>query len=211
MTRIKTFIDFINEKAVPMDDLVKPEPKIGLIVNKWARNGKPHAVLVLYNFDDEKILGYVEMEKLASHSDNYKIERSAAEKDYGPDCYDFALMFASPDGVRPSWTIKPAAEKVWEYYRDNRTEVKKVEMKKDHDDYVGFYGTDDEHEKEGKDPEVLKLVNTIFYLEQSKDYQKLVERGREFAESHNVDVHKIANASTLRNTYFHDKYYASTH
>jgi hypothetical protein len=196
MKKIFKFDEFVNERAVPMDDLVKGDT--ALLVSTKKVFGLPHINMVLQN-PDKAIIGFVEMEKLAHDDKAFKIERSAAEKDYGPDIYDMALMTVYPEGVRPSWEIKPAAQKVWKYYLENRPDVKKVEIKEDSSEYIDHYEKDKESEEE-HDPATLKMINTIYYLEPSEDYKKLVDIGEEIMKKEKINV---AEAGTK---YFYKKY-----
>jgi len=199
MKHIKLFEGFTNERAIPAEELAS-EKNVGLVIKTRKKFDLPQKVLVLFDFDRDAMLGYLDMEKL-SHDGPYKVEHSAAEKNYGPDLYDFALMAAHPDGVRPSWEIRPAAQRVWEYYIHNRSDVRKTVLNKDDDDYIDHYSQDIEHEEE-HDPEKLKMVNTVFYLAPSKEYKDLLEKGKRMWTK---DHEKHMDPKT-RQAYFKSKY-----
>jgi hypothetical protein len=53
--RILKFKDFISEKAIPLDDLILPDPRVGLVVKNRKSSGRTQVTLVLYNFDNMNI------------------------------------------------------------------------------------------------------------------------------------------------------------
>jgi hypothetical protein len=201
--RIKRFGDFINEKAIPIADILKDETQQGLLFNKWTRNGKSHIAIMLYDFDDHQILGYIEMAKTSRNSDSFQVIRSAAEKNYGPDLYDFALMLADPEGVRPDSVIRPSAQKIWTYYNSSRPDVKKISIEPGDYDHETSYEIDREHDKES-DEEILSLINTKYYLESTKDFKALIDKGKEYLIKYEVDMNDIMKK---KDEYFRTKYY----
>jgi hypothetical protein len=201
---ILKFNEFIFEKAVPLDELILPEPKVGLIVKKKKNFGIPQATLILYNFNDNRILGYISMAKLSSNSDVYRVDRIASEKNYGPDMYDLAMMSVYPDGVRPSWTIKPAALNIWKYYNEQRTDVNKKDIWKGSDDYIDHYQYNVEDEEE-TNPEILSLINTRYSLKPTAEFNILLNNALKYIKEFRVKSDVFSEKELDR--YFQSKYY----
>jgi hypothetical protein len=204
--RIKNFTQFITEAAVSMKDILLEDQ--GILFNKWTRLGKLHVAIILYDFKAEKILGYIEMEK-TNDVDFYQVTRSAAEKNYGPDLYDFALMLVSPDGVKPDDVIKPAAQNVWKYYKEHRPDVKTKDIKPKEAGYSPDYKLDTDHEYEHTDKYLVGLINTVFFQERTAEFEKLLKKGQDLLGKYGVDMHELVKTTKggPLDKYFNSKYY----
>lgn len=201
MNKIKTYEQF-NEKAIPFEDILKTETQQGLIVkDKHSTNGVVR-IIALYDFDDKKILAYAQVRKWSLKDETWQIDMTAAEKNYGPDLYDFALMSVYPESVKPSHTIKIAAQKVWTYYKDNRSDVKKEIIDKDDEDYEDDFEENTDGPMEN-DPAVLDLINIRYTLKQSDVFTELVNRGKIYMDKYNV---KEADILRIGRAYFWKKY-----
>jgi len=185
MKYIKTY--HIFEKAVPFADILKPETQQGLLITQKADNIK---LILLYDFDDKKILAYAQLRKWSDKDNFWQIDSTAAEKDYGPDLYDLIMMSVYPEPVRPSSTIKPDAQNVWRFYDEKRSDVKKTRITEDDDDYEDAF-EDDSHSGEKDDPIILNLVNTKFSLRPTSALTNLIKNGEEFLKTYNITKSKI--------------------
>lgn len=202
MKLIKTYNQFINEKAIPFEDILKEETQQGLIVkDSKAPGGGKLRNIVLYDFDDKQVLAFAQIREWDGL---WEINMTAAEKNYGPDLYDIALMSAYPESIIPSKTIRPDAQKVWKYYKENRTDVKKVSIPKDHSEFKKRYETEVNGKEEySNDPAMLDVINTMYSLEKTDMFDALVKRGEEYIEKYKVDVNKIIH---IADRYFWKRY-----
>lgn len=204
MVNLKNFNEYINEKAIPFDDILDVGTQQGLLVKDVSANVTIDRLLSLYDFDDSQILAFLQMRKWNKRDDVWKISMTVAEKNYGPDIYDLALMSAYPESVVPSSAIKPDAQKIWTYYYNHRPDVKKVKINPDDDLYVSKYETYvDGAFKYDNDPSVLEIINTKYSLESSEVYDKLIKRGDEYKDKYNVLDSKIFKISKK---YFWSRY-----
>jgi hypothetical protein len=188
--KIKTYSQFVFEKAIPFEDILKDDTQQGLVVkDSKAPGGGILRNIVLYDFDDKKVLAFAQIREWDGI---WEINMTVAEKDYGPDLYDLALMSAYPEPIIPSKTIKPAAQRVWTYYKEKRNDVKKVPIPEDHSEYKKRYETSvNGKEAYSKDPDMLNVINTMYSLEQSDVFDKLIKRGEEYLIKYHVDKNKI--------------------
>lgn len=196
-----SYKDFINEKAVPFSDIIDPVTQQG-IVHTEQKGSKIHAKIALYDFDDNKILGYIYMAKF-KNDDFYEIQNSVAEKNYGPDIYDIALMYAYPNGVKPDTMIKPEALSIWSHYLNNRPDVTSKELDKNDPSYEPRYEPDNESGYV-ENPEAVKIINTVFYKKPDDNYEILGSRGDEYISKYGIDkIEIMKDAAEL----FRSKYY----
>ena len=73
------------------------------------------------------LIGFAEMSKEPGNPyDSFTLERTAAEKGYGPLLYDIMLSIADKKGspVSPDrYSVSSFAKKVWQYYHDKRKDI----------------------------------------------------------------------------------------
>jgi hypothetical protein len=195
----------IEETAIPAEELVKPEAHLGLLFREETSLGILEKTLVLWNFQEKKIMGAADIE-WDDDMKHWVVWKTAGEKNYGPDIYDFALMAGYPDGVMPSHTIRPAARKVWMYYMDHRSDVTKEIIHPGSHKYRKDYIKDQEHENEPEsDPAVLKAINAVYYLKPSKEYYELISDGEKYCQQYNIKASVIMSDKKF-NDYFNSKY-----
>lgn len=192
------------EKAIPLDDILKEETQQGLLVRDKKVVNALERWVVLYDFDDKEVLAYMSMKKW--NGDNYWEQMmTAAVKNYGPDIYDISLMATYPEPIRPSTTIKQEALGVWKYYSDHRSDVKRKEFPKDDKAFAKKYEFDMEKENKNRtDKEGLDVINTLYYLKPVPDFNKLMERGKEYIKKYKVNS---ANIFDEADKYFWKRYY----
>ncbi len=199
---IKLFEEFITEKAVPFDELVNSENEIGLSIYIKSSNNIKHSYFTLFDFTNSKVLAFLYMRSLNAEGSIYEIENVAAEKNYGPDIYDLALMQIFPKGIKPDIIIKPQALNVWKYYYEKRSDIHKIQLKSDNPDYVNRYEVDI-HSGYKDDPEALKLINTVYYKNPDQYLKILLEKGREYMSKYKVNE---KNMKDIGMRYFNDTY-----
>jgi len=82
--------------------------------------------------------------------------------------------------------IKPAAQKVWDYFYNERSDVNKSTMAPKHDWYAKDYAVDIDHEHLN-DPKVLKLLNTIYsVVKPFEETKELLDKGKELVEKYKI-------------------------
>lgn len=187
MKNLKTYTQFLNEKAIPLDDILKEETQQGLLLRDKTSRGDVERQLVLYDFDDKQILAYMTIKKWKG-TKQWEVLRSVAVKNYGPDIYDFALMAVHPEPLRPASTIKPEAIKVWQYYTEKRADVTKTPVEKE--ERVKKYDLDMEH-KHLHDAPTLEVLNTYYTMKPVAGFTTLIEKGKEYATKYKTKVNDI--------------------
>ena len=195
----------MEEKAIPMDDLVAPEAHLGLLLREETSLGILEKTLVLWNFQEKQIMGAadIEWDKDMKH---WVVWKTAAEKNFGPDMYDFALMTGYPNGVMPSHTIRPAARNVWTYYMDHRPDVTKEIVRPGDHKYRKDYIRDQDHEDQPEnDPEFLRVINAIYYLKPTRYYHELLADGEKYCLQYGIKASAIMTDKRF-NSYFNSKY-----
>jgi len=198
--KIKRFNEFLNEnaifeKAVSADEVLLNEPYSAVIKTVTKKPTKEYLKLILYNFKEKKVEGYIALEKFKTDSE-FMINRSYAIDKHGPLMYNLALSVVSPAGIIPDRLIRPAAQKVWMYFDSQRPDVKKTTMKPKHIWFAKKYDIDIEHENL-KDPEILKLINKIYSVDAPlKGTNELIKKGETLMAEYKVkpiDVIKKAD------------------
>ena len=202
--RIKDFNSFLSlyEKRVENSELVE-QNQLGLILHNGGRVTK-ETTLTLYDFKNKKVFGFIEAIK--KKGEIPEIAKSAAEKGYGPSMYDFILMTFEEGLVPDRESVSEAALNIWRHFVNNRPDVDKETLDKENPSYINSYV---KHEDDDKDPahadeEGLKILNTIYKLNPSKEYTDLIERGNELMREHSTNSNNINKAGNL---YFTKKYY----
>lgn len=177
MKRIKTFGGFLDERAISADDVISMK-EMGL-VRYDNPTGIKETALVLCDFKDDKILGFSEIGRFPDEP--IEMTRSAAEKGYGPMMYDFILMAMYPGGILPDRdSISDQALNIWKYYFKNREDVKKVKLKKGDPGYVTNYSLPHQDERTQSSVSNLNVMNTMYFLPPSEEYNRLLKNGEEF-------------------------------
>ncbi len=199
---IKTYESYITEKAIPLEDIVNSNNDIGLSIYNKTSNNIKHSYFTLYDFTNSKVLAFLYMRSLNRQGTIYEIENTAAEKNYGPDIYDLALMYIFPKGIKPDIIIKPQALNVWKYYYEKRSDIHKIKLKENDPDYVNRYEVDI-HSGYNNDPEALKIINTVYYKDPNTNLNKLLEKGKEYLQKYNLNEKQLKD---IGQKYFDEVY-----
>ena len=185
---------FLNEKAVSFEDVLSNEPDSVIIKYVSHTSTREQMNLVLYNYKEKIVEGFIQLDRFKA-DDEYMISKSYAIDKHGPMMYDVALSEVSPDGIIPDRMIRPAAQKIWEYYDTQRPDVKKKNMPTTHYWYAKEYDVDLEHEKL-KDPKVLNLINKIYYVDKPFPHvDELIKKGIEVINSEKLVPKQIVNTA----------------
>jgi len=105
---------------------------------------------------------------------SYEIANSVARKGYGPFMYDVAMSLGKPV-ISDRGSVSPDAQKIWKYYKDNRSDVKKLPLDnksaprtpETFDDSIVFDA--------GKESELTNPLN-FAYKSGGIDFSKLTQR-----------------------------------
>lgn len=188
----------ILESAIQIDQVLD-QPEI-VLVRLVSRN---EIKLCLFNTITQDILGYITANK--SSSNIWQIDRTAAEKGYGPLMYDILLQELNPDGLKPSNKIKPQALTVWNYYYSNRSDVTKHTLKTDSPSYSEYYhNSDDAQEPKKKDEETLKIINTVFFKKPTPEFIHFITESERLIKQKGISKSKVLKNAL---SYFELKYY----
>jgi len=177
ITTIGQFKRYILEKAVSITDV---EHDTCLLIDKKSKEVK----LLLINPINSDILGYITATKCTE--DFWQIDRSAAEKGYGPLMYDLLLMTFYPKGIKPSQLIKPKALGLWQKYMIERGDVIKLPVDSTSPYYADYYQTEENGSKY-TDENVLKVIRTLFYKMPTEEYKKLRQNSEETISKMNIN------------------------
>lgn len=183
--KIKKFDQFIIEKAVSVDDVLLNEHYTGLVKLEFKKFNKKNLKLILYDFKSNIVEGYISLEKFNSDKE-FMIQRAYAIDKRGPLMYDAALSVLSPEGILPDREIRPAAQKVWDYFDKNRNDIKKTPIGKEHEWYATEYEIDIEHEHL-KDPNILEILNKVYSIDKPLPHiDDLLKKGEELLEEYKI-------------------------
>jgi hypothetical protein len=198
--RIKKFDEYINETAVSLDDIFTEETDTGIVRVLTKKSLR----IVIYNFKERVVEGYIDLDKFKGDKE-FMVSRSYAIDKHGPACYELALSILSPEGILPDRTIRPGAQRVWNYFDKNRSDVRKTPIKPDHDWYARTYSLDADHEGL-KDPDVLDMLNKVYSLDKPIKYsEELIERGEAMLKKYHMTPHDVLK---LADMHFWEKYNA---
>ncbi len=188
MKHIKPYNNFIIEKRASIQEYTNSD-FIGLVLKDNKRFGSITRFLTLYDFKDNKVLAHIEMSNF-TNKNCFEIQRSFAEKNWGPLIYDFALMSANPLSVTPSKIIKPAAINVWRYYYEMRDDVKKVKIDSTDEFYIDKYLN--EMDREYKVDGNLEYLNCYYFLAPSDEYINLLQKGDFFLKQRGIKPYDVS-------------------
>ncbi len=192
--RIKTFEQYINEsvneKAVSAEEVLANEPDTAVIKTLEKKTLKELMKLILYNFKENKVEGYFEMERFRSDKE-WQVRKAYAIDKHGPLMYNLALSIVSPDGIIPDSMIRPSAQKIWQYFDKNRPDVKKTAMTPKDPWYYTEFETDLEHEHQ-KDPEILALINKVYSIDKPfVNTDKLLKKGELLVTKNKLNIKEL--------------------
>jgi len=181
ITKIFEFYKMLNEKAYSIDD-TNNCVLLRSITKKELK-------LCLYNYIDEKIIGYITANQNNPTDGFYIIDRATADKGWGPFMYTLMLYTVYPTGLKPSSTIRPAALNVWKQFLNN-PKVKTNMVDLDNPVYADLWLPDVELLPR-ESPEETKIINTIFKLSPEAWYQPFLIDSDKIIKIHKIDKNLI--------------------
>lgn len=173
MKHIKTFDTFLFEKKIVINEYINLD-FLGLVKKEIKRFNTTTKSLTLFDFKENIVLAHIEYDN-SNSKDAFDIHRSYAQKDWGANIYDFALMETYPLPIVPSKIIVPKAINIWKYYYDLRSDVKKVPIMSDSENYSDTYRNflDDKP----KSDDNLKYLSCYYFMEKTEEYENLLKKG----------------------------------
>ena len=126
--------------------------------------------LVLYSSEEDKVYGIIGVRNFKTN--DYFVSYVAAEQGFGVYMYELAMMLLSKEdaGLMPdrSGEIKPKAWNIWKRFYHERGDVYKTPATK----------TNVSDKKQFEDEEDAKVLNSVYYMEKSSDFNKLVQNAK---------------------------------
>ena len=193
--KLKKFDDYVNEqlmfeKAVTADDVYQTDPEKGVIIKKTKKRGLETVVVILFDFDDNKVMGMARAEKYST-DDVFISHRVLGIEKHGPLMLELMMSTISPIGIIPNRTINPGGISMFTFFEQKRPDVIKTELPQKH----YWYATEYAHniKEEGlKEPAVLKMLNKSYKLEEPlPKYKILVDRGETLMKKYNLHPNTI--------------------
>lgn len=195
---------FLNEKAVSLDDVISNEPDTAAIKVDFVKFNKEYLKIILYNFKTNLVEGLIILERFKGDKE-YMIAISYAIDKHGPLMYDLALSVTSPSGIIPDRTIRPAAQKIWSYFTENRPDVKKTPMTKKDYWFATEYELDIEHQHLNT-PEIISLLNTVYSVTKPFVHvDELFKKGDELMTENKLNPKDIAKQAEEDFRHVYDK------
>ncbi len=183
MKHIITYNNFLLEKRVDVNEYPNKN-YLGLVAKDINRFGRTTKFLTLYDFKNYKVIAHIELKNMMDIN-VFEVNRSFAEKGWGPLIYDFGLMYSFPKPVAPSKIIQPTAINVWKYYYELRSDVTKSPMKIGDELYDDKY-KNDEMEDDFKSDDNLLYLNNYYFLKPSEEFKSLVDKGKQFLAQNGI-------------------------
>jgi hypothetical protein len=199
LTNIKQYTQLlleklINEKAISIIDI--NNSNFILIKEQTPKEVK----LVLYNINEQSIFGYIFATK--ADKTTFQIEKSAAEKGYGPLMYDCLMMSINPLSLKPSYLIKQGAQTLWKYYL-TRPEVKSEVIDSSDIIYSNEYKEDQDDITTLNNKDVLDVINRRYYMIPTQDYFNLIQISNTLIKELKLNKRELFKQGL---DYFWDKY-----
>ena len=206
LKHIKLFEDFqrMDEKAVTIDEVLSNEKTVGAIKVRKKRSIKEHLEIVLFDFKRNIVEGYIHLERFKNDKE-FMISDAYAIDKHGPMMYELALSDISPDGIIPARTIRPGALKVWDYFLNKRSDIKKRKMTPKDEWFTKEYSIDAEHDHL-TDQSSLDILNHVYYVDRPIEHaDDLFERGNKLLL---LDGRKTSDIVKAAEKAFKQKYIA---
>lgn len=183
----------VNERAVSASEVLNPAEVQGAVVHTVRRNSMTETTVVLYDFDDAQVVSMVKVRRYGSSDDFWEVQHAFARDGYGPTAYDLALAHVSPQFLKPDVVIKPDAVRVWEYYMSRRSDVRKVPLDPKNLSYANAYAETSEDDFARRDPGVLRVINTKFQKQPTREESELFARGVSLCKEYGITPSRIAS------------------
>lgn len=192
-TKIQEFHKMLLERAFNIDD-TDNNILLRSISSKEIK-------LCLYDYVNEKIIGYITAAKDKRNNEYYVLDRSSADKGWGPFMYNLILQFLYPKGIKPSTTIRPAAINVYKHFL-NDPNIKTNTVPESDPNFADMW-LPDVKLLPREAPEELKIINTVFKKQPESWFLPFLKQSDEIIKQKNIPVNLIFSNAL---TYFDVKY-----
>lgn len=166
-------------------------PNAGLVTT---RNTSDQIWLNLFDFKEKKCIGIITLRKVSDRA--WGVTTVAAEKGNGSLMYEFGMMSVYPAGICTDrlGLTKDGAFSVFQKFIDNRSDIRKVFIKKEDSEYSTKYSTDETKSI---------LENIICFKPTSIWFKKFIDKGAALMEK--TGISKVEIEEVCRN-YFVKRY-----
>lgn len=201
--RILTINEFkalkLLEAAVSIDSIIDSNL---VLIRSLSKN---EIKLCLFDYVTQDIYAYITAFKVAN--DIFQIDRTSAEKGYGPLIYDILLQELNPYGLKPANKIKQEAMNVWKYYFTKRSDVSKVSIPENNPAYNEYYVENDSDDAQKlTDKENLSIINTVYKMNKTAEYVHFITESEHIIKEKNINKNNVFKNAL---SYFQQKYYGA--
>lgn len=187
------------EAAVTIDSIIDSNL---ILIRSFIKN---EIKLCLFDYVTQDIYGYITAYKAAN--DIFQIDRTSAEKGYGPLMYDFLLQEINPAGLKPANKIKTEALNVWKYYYNKRNDVSKVVIDESNPAYNEYYVENDSDDAAKlTDKENLQIINTSYKMNKTPQYVHFITESEHIIKDKGINKNRVFKNAL---SYFQQKYYGA--
>lgn len=197
ITKIYEFYKMLTEKAFNVDDT-----KNCVLIRSIS---KKEVKLCLYNYVDKTIIGYITADN-ASTDNFFTIDRVSADKGWGPFMYTLILQSLYPNGVKPSYIIKPTAHSIWKQFTKHPNIVT-TPLPESDKNYTTKWEPAKGFSNDGYVEEDVEVINTIFSMTPLEWFQPFIIDSEKIIAEQNINTKNIFKQCL---EYFYSKYYATT-
>lgn len=165
------------------------------------------------NLKTSTVIGFAEMSKDPENPYNaFTLERTAAEKGYGPLLYDIMLSIADKNQspIQPDrYSVSKFARKVWQYYHDRRKDVvyqpiddkenPLTKTKKDDGEVHYHLKTDDISKRD--------VIDYVYWINKPINYKNLIQNHTKFINNLNISKNSLQDFfHHAGEAFFHEMY-----
>lgn len=141
---------------------------------------------------DPKIIAFAEMSFDSKNPyDSYVLERTAAEKGYGPLIYDIMLSIADKKDrpVSPDrYSVSKYAKNVWDYYFSKRKDVSHLPIDDEKNPLTRDKKDDGEVHYSIKDGDLSKRkpIDFVYFIDKPINYRELINNHKEWIANSSI-------------------------
>jgi len=187
----------LTEKAFNVDDT-----KNCILVRSIS---KKEVKLCLYNYVDDKVIGYITADN-ASKDSFFTIDRISADKGWGPFMYTLMLQILYPTGVKPSYIIKPTAHSIWKQFIGHPNIVTESLPESDKN-YTTKWEPAKGFSDDGYVGDDVETINTIFSMKPLEWFQPFLIDSDEIIIERKINTKNVFKQCL---EFFYSKYYVTT-
>lgn len=193
ITKIYEFYKMLTEKAFNIDDTNNC-----IVIRHISSN---EVKICLYNYIDKSILGYITAGRDKRTPEYFLVDRSSADKGWGPFMYTLMLQSLYPKGIKPSAIIRPSAINVYKHFISNPN-IKTNLVPTTDPNFADEWRPDvDVMPREA--PEETKIINTVFKQQPEAWFVPFIEESNTIIKEQNINTSEVFKKCL---TYFMIKY-----